>query len=201
MSNAKLVQDLRERTGAGFMDCKTALVECRDDMEKAIDFLRKKGLASALKKAGRAANEGRIQSYIHSNGKIGVLVEVNCETDFVAKTDDFQSLVYNIAMHVAAANPRFLDEQGVPADVVEREKSIFRQQAEESGKKGPVVDKIAEGKLGKFFQENCLLKQAYVKDPDKSIDDVVKEAISKLGENIAVRRFMRFQLGETRTNA
>lgn len=198
MSSAKLVQDLRERTGAGFMDCKTALVECNDDMEKAIEFLRKKGLATALKKAGRAANEGRIHSYIHGNGKIGVLVEVNCETDFVAKTEAFQALAQNIAMHIAATNPRYLNEESVPADEIEKEKSIYRQQAEESGKKGPVLDKIAEGKLTKYFQETCLLKQAYVKEPEKNIETVIKEAIAKLGENIAIRRFVRFQLGETR---
>lgn len=198
MSSAKMVSDLRERTGAGFMDCKTALVECNNDIEKAIEFLRKKGLAAALKKSGRAVNEGRIQSYIHSNGKIGVLVEINCETDFVANTDDFRGLIHNIAMHIAAANPLYLDEAGVPAELIEKEKTIFRQQAEELGKKGPVVDKIAEGKLGKFFQEICLMKQAFVREPEKSIETVVKEVIAKLGENITVTRFARFQLGETR---
>lgn len=200
MSSAKLVQELRERTGAGFMDCKTALVESQGDMERAVGFLRTRGLAAALKKTGRLANDGRIHSYIHSNGKIGVLVEVNCETDFVAKTEDFQSLVQNIAMHIAAASPRFLNEENVSADEIEKERNIYRTQAEQAGKAGSVVDKIAEGKLNKFFQENCLLKQAYVREPEKSIETLVKEAIAKLGENITIRRFVRYQLGEAKAN-
>jgi len=197
VSDALTVKELREKTGAGFMECKKALMESGNDMEKAIDYLRKKGLASASKKAGRAANEGRIHSYIHSNGKVGVMVEVNCETDFVARTDDFQTFVNDVALHIAAANPRYLNKEAVPEADTEKEKSIFRAQAEQSGKKGPVVDKIAEGKLGKYFEENCLMQQAFVKDPDMKIEDLVKAAIAKLGENIMIARFARFQLGET----
>lgn len=197
MSTPNLVKDLRERTGAGFMDCKKALEESGDDVEKAIEFLRKKGLAAALKKAGRAANEGRVQSYIHGEGRIGVLVEVNCETDFVARTDEFQEFARNIAMHIAAANPRYLNPESVPEGDISKEKEIFKVQAEESGKKGPVVEKIVEGKIKKFYEEACLMQQTYVKDPDKNIESFVKEAIAKLGENIAIRRFSRFQLGDS----
>ncbi len=194
-SSATQVKELRERTGAGFMECKRALEET-GDIDKAIDFLRQKGLASAHKKQGRAANDGRIHSYIHGNGKVGVLVEVNCETDFVAKTDEFQNFVNNVALHIAAASPRYLTKDEVPAAEADKEKAIFRIQAEESGKKGPVIEKIVEGKIGKFYEEICLLHQKYVKEPEKSIEDLVKETIAKLGENIAIRRFVRFQLGE-----
>lgn len=197
MTEANLVKELRERTGAGFMDCKKALAETGNDMEKAMTFLREKGLAAAAKKAGRAANEGRVQSYIHGEGKIGVLVEVNCETDFVARTDEFQSLVRDIAMHVAAAAPRYLDKNNVPESDLEKERAVFRVQAEESGKKGPVVDKIVEGKIGKFYEENCLVHQKFVKNPDLTIEALLKNAIAKLGENMAIKRFVRFQLGET----
>lgn len=193
---ANQVKELRERTGAGFLECKKALEETKNDLEKAINYLREKGLAAAHKKQGRVAKDGRVHAYIHGNGKVGVLVEVNCETDFVAKTDEFQSFVNNVALHIAAANPRYLVKDQVPAEDVDKEKAIFRVQAEESGKKGPVIEKIVEGKIGKFYEEVCLLHQKYVKEPEKSIEDLVKETIAKLGENIAIRRFVRFQLGE-----
>lgn len=197
MTEANLVKELREKTGAGFMDCKKALASSGNDMEKAIVFLREKGLAAAAKKLGRAANEGRIMSYIHGEGKIGVLVEVNCETDFVARTDEFQEFVRNIAMHIAAANPRYLNKESVPAADVEAEKSIFIKQAEESGKTGPVLEKIAEGKINKFYEENCLVQQRYVKDPDQTVEQLVKAQVAKLGENISIKRFARYQVGET----
>ncbi len=196
-----LVKELRERTGAGMMDCKKALVETKGDLDKAITFLREKGLASAGKKAGRAANDGRIHSYIHGTGKVGVLVEVNCETDFVARTDDFVSFVNDVAMHVAAANPRYLQKEAVPAEDVEKEKAILRAQAEGSNKPAAVIEKMVEGRLGKFFEEMCLLQQKFVKDPDKTIETLVKEQIAKLGENISIKRFSRFQLGETAAKA
>lgn len=196
MSEATLVKELRERTGAGFMDCKKALVESGNDIEKAMTYLREKGLAAAAKKAGRAAHEGRVQSYIHGEGKIGVLVEVNCETDFVARTDEFQSLVRDIAMHIAAASPRYLDKNSVPEADLEKEKAIFRVQAEESGKKGPVVEKIVEGKMGKFYEENCLVHQRFVKNPDLTVEALLKNAIATLGENMTIRRYARFQVGE-----
>ena len=196
---ANLVKELREKTGAGFMECKRALEASNADIEKATDYLRERGLAAAAKKAGRSANDGRVHAYIHGTGKIGVLVEVNCETDFVARTDDFVGFVNDIAMHIAAANPRYLDKTAVPAEDLEREKNVFRGQAEQSGKKGPVVEKIVEGKINKFFEENCLLHQKFVKDPDKTIEGLVKEAIARLGENIAIKRYARYQLGETAT--
>lgn len=178
------------------MDCKKALAETGNDLDKAMEFLRLKGIASASKKAGRSANDGRVTSYIHGTGKIGVLLEVNCETDFVAKTDDFGAFVNNVAMHIAAAAPRWLNkEQVTPADL-EKEREIFRTQAAESGKPAQVIEKIVEGKIGKFYDENCLLHQKYVKEPEKTIEDLTKEAIAKLGENISIRRFVRFQLGE-----
>jgi elongation factor Ts len=197
VTEATLVKELREKTGAGFMDCKKALAQSGNDMEKAIVFLREKGLAAAAKKLGRAANEGRVSAYIHGEGKIGVLVEVNCETDFVARTDEFQDFVRNVAMHIAAANPRYLNKESVPAADIEAEKSIFIKQAEESGKKGPVLEKIAEGKINKFFEENCLVQQRYVKDPDQTIEELVKAQVAKLGENISIKRFARYQVGES----
>lgn len=197
MTEATLVKELREKTGAGFMDCKKALAQSGNDMEKAIVFLREKGLAAAAKKLGRAANEGRVSCYIHGEGKIGVLVEVNCETDFVARTDEFQDFVRNVAMHIAAANPRYLNKESVPSADIDAEKSIFIKQAEESGKKGPVLEKIAEGKINKFFEENCLVQQRYVKDPDQTIEELVKAQVAKLGENISIKRFARYQVGET----
>ncbi len=196
MTSAELVKELREKTGAGMMECKKALLETQNDMDKAITFLRERGLAMAAKKSGRAANEGRVHSYIHSNGKIGVMIEVYCETDFVARTDDFQNLCNDLAMHVAAANPKYLDKEQVPAADVEKEKDIFRAQMEGSGKPPQVVEKIVEGKVGKFYEEFCLLQQRFVKDPDHTIEAIVKAATAKMGENIGVRRFLRFQLGE-----
>ncbi len=178
------------------MDCKKALTETDGDHEKAIDYLRKKGLAAASKKAGRAATEGLVGSYIHAGGKIGVLVEVNCETDFVAKTDSFQAFVKDIAMHIAAASPLYVRREEVPADVIEREKDIYRAKAKESGKPDNIVEKIIEGQVGKFFADICLLEQSFVKDPDKSIQTYLNETIANIGENISIRRFAKFNLGE-----
>ncbi|MCK4739431.1 MAG: translation elongation factor Ts [Deltaproteobacteria bacterium] len=194
--SAENVRELREKTGAGIMDCKRALTETDCDVERAITFLREKGLAAAGKKAGRATNEGLVTPYIHSGGKIGVLLEINCETDFVAKTDDFQNMCKDVAMHIAAMNPEYVRREDVPADVIEKEKAIFIAQAKESGKPEKVIDKIAEGKLDKFFKDVCLLEQSNVKSPDSSIQDLVKEAIAKLGENMQVRRFVRFDVSE-----
>ena len=193
--SAEIVRDLREKTGAGMMDCKKALTETNGDMEKAVDVLRQKGLASAAKKSGRSASEGLIGSYIHMD-KIGVMVEINCETDFVARTDDFRALVKDIAMHIAAANPQYVGREDVPADIIEREKEIYRAQV--TGKPAPVVEKILEGKLDRYFGDFCLLEQIFVKDPDgkKKIKELVTEKVAKLGENVVVRRFARFQLGE-----
>jgi len=193
---AGMVKELREGTGAGMMDCKKALQEADGDMDKAVELLRKKGLAAAAKKAGRIAAEGAVGSYIHAGGKIGVLVEVNCETDFVARTDDFQALVRDIAMHIAAAEPRFVSRDEVTADVMEAERRIYREQALESGKPENVVDRIVEGKIGKFYSEAVLLEQPFVKDPDKTIQQLLAEKIAKIGENIQVRRFARFKMGE-----
>ncbi|RJQ41544.1 MAG: translation elongation factor Ts [Nitrospiraceae bacterium] len=193
--SADRVKDLREKTGAGMMECKKALTESNGDFEKAIDCLRQKGLASAAKKASRSASEGLVSSYIHMD-KIGVLLEVNCETDFVAKTDDFKGLVKDVALHIAAANPSYLSREDVPQDVIEREKDIYKAQV--ANKPPQVVEKIVEGKLEKFFGDMCLLEQAFVKDPEQKvkIKDIVTEKIAKLGENIVIRRFARFQLGE-----
>jgi len=193
--NAAMVKELREKTGVGIMDCKQALTESDGDMSAATDFLRKKGLATAKKRAGRAATEGTIQSYIHTGGKIGVLVEVNCETDFVAKTDDFQAFAKNIAMQIAATNPVGITPDDVPEDIVQKEKDIYRAQALETGKPENIVDKIAEGKLQKFYNENCLMKQPYVRNPDISVADLLNEVIAKIGENITITRFNRYQIG------
>jgi elongation factor Ts len=193
---ASLVKELREITGAGMMDCKAALAETNGDLEKAIDYLRTKGMASAAKKAGRVAAEGAVGSYIHAGGKIGVLVEINCETDFVARTDDFQEFVRDVAMHIAAAEPRFVSRDEVTADVIEREKVIFREQAMQTGKPAAVIEKIVEGKVDKFFGEVCLLEQAFVKDPDQTITQLLTDKVAKIGENIKIRRFSRFKLGE-----
>ena len=195
--SAAMVKQLREKSGAGIMDCKQALAECEGDIDKASDFLRKKGLATAKKRAGRATMQGAVQSYIHMGGKIGVLVEVNCETDFVAKTDDFLAFVKNIAMHVAASNPVGITEEDVPQDVIEKEKEIYRAQALEMGKPEKMVDKIAEGKLNKFFKESCLMSQAYVKDPNMTITDYLNDVIAKTGEKITIKQFARFQVGES----
>ncbi len=193
---AQMVKELRERTGAPMMDCKTALTETEGDMEKAVDFLRKKGLAAAAKKAGRIAAEGAVGSYIHGGGSLGVLVEVNCETDFVARTDDFQSLVRDIAMHIAAAEPRFVRREEVTEDVLAREREIFRDQALASGKPPAVVEKIVTGKMEKYYAEYVLLEQPFVKDSDKTVGQMITEKVAKIGENIQVRRFVRFKLGE-----
>ena len=193
--SAEMVKDLREKTGAGLMDCKRALTESAGDIEKAIDYLRQKGLASAAKKASRSATEGLIGSYIHMD-KLGVMVEINCETDFVARTDDFRGLVKDIAMHIAAANPPYISREDVSAETIEREKEIYRAQV--TNKPPQVVEKILEGKLDKFFSDMCLLEQVFIKDPEgkKKVKDLITEKIAKLGENIVVRRFARFQLGE-----
>ena len=193
--SALMVKELREKSGAGIMDCKEALTACDADMEKAVDFLRKKGLATAAKRAGRATSEGTIQSYIHMGGKIGVMVEVNCETDFVAKTDDFIEFARNLAMHIAATNPVGIAPEDVPEVVVQREREIYKAQAIETGKPEKMIDKIVEGKLNKFYKENCLLNQAYVRDGDKSIADYLNEVVAKTGEKIEIKRFARFQVG------
>jgi elongation factor Ts len=193
---AQMVKELRERTGAPMMDCKKCLGEAGGDLEKAADLLRKKGIASADKKAGRVTAEGAVGSYIHGGGKIGVLVEVNCETDFVARTDDFQALVRDIAMHIAAAEPRAVRREEVTQDLLDREREIFREQALASGKPANVVERIVEGKMEKYFSEFVLLEQPFVKDPDKTVGQMIAEKIGKIGENIQVRRFVRFKLGE-----
>ena len=193
--SAAMVKELREVTGSGIMDCKRALAEAEGDMEKSIDFLRKKGLAKAAKRAGRSTSEGIIHSYIHTGARLGVLLEVNCESDFVAKTEDFQTFVKNIAMHIAAANPVGLNPEDVDLAMVEKEREIFRAQMREEGKPENMIDKIVEGKVEKFYKEVCLMSQQYVKDPQLTIADVLKETISKVGENIQIKRFARFQIG------
>jgi len=192
---AERVKELREKTGAGMMDCKKALSEVGGDIERAIDYLRQKGLSDAVKRTSRTASEGVIGSYIHPGGKIGVLVEVNCESDFVARTEEFQTLVKDLAMHVAASNPLYLRREDVPEDVIAREKNIYEVQAKEGGKPEKIVERIVQGKLEKFFQEICLLEQPFVKDPDQSVSQLVAGVLAKLGENIVVRRFQRYQLG------
>jgi elongation factor Ts len=194
--SATMVKQLREKSGAGMMDCKKALVECDADIDKAIDFLRKKGLATAQKRAGRAMMEGTIQSYIHMGGKLGVLVEVNCETDFVAKNEDFIQFAKNIAMHIAATNPLGMRQEDVPEETVQRERDIYQAQALETGKPENVITKIVDGKIKKFFKENCLLNQPYVRNPDLTVEDILNELIAKIGENITIKRFVRFQTGE-----
>jgi elongation factor Ts len=191
-----MVKQLREKSGAGMMDCKQALMECDADIDKAVDFLRKKGLATAQKRAGRAMTEGTVQSYIHMGGKLGVLVEVNCETDFVAKNEDFIQFAKNIAMHIAATNPLGVRSEDVPEETVQRERDIYQAQALETGKPENVIAKIVDGKMNKFFKENCLLNQPYVREPDLAVEDVLNELIAKIGENITIRRFVRFQTGE-----
>ncbi|MEA4925403.1 MAG: translation elongation factor Ts [Syntrophomonadaceae bacterium] len=193
---AALVKELRERTGAGMMDCKKVLVETCGDIEKAVDELRTKGLAKAAKKAGRVASEGVVVSYIHGKGRIGVLVEVNCETDFVGNTDEFRQLAYDIAMQVAATNPGYLSREDVPADELEHEREVLKAQAREEGKPEKVIEKMVEGRIEKFYKENCLLEQAFIKDPDKTIQALIHENVAKIGENITVRRFTRYELGE-----
>jgi elongation factor Ts len=194
--NASTVKELREKTGAGVMDCKKALAECSGNLEKAVDYLRQKGLAAAAKKASRVAAEGLVGAYIHAGGKIGVMVELNSETDFVARTPEFQALLKDIAMQVAAASPRYVRREDVPAEEIDRERNIYRTQVLEQGKPEKIVDKIVEGKLDRFYSEICLVEQAFIKDPDKKVGDLLQEAIARMGENIQVRRFMRYQIGE-----
>ncbi len=193
---AAMVKELRQATGSGIMDCKRVLADADGDMEKAIELLRKKGLAKAAKRAGRSTSEGIVYSYIHTGAKLGVLVEINCESDFVAKTDNFVAFAKDIAMHIAAANPVGLTSEDVDPVVVEKEREIFRAQMLEEGKPENIIDKIVDGKVEKFYKEVCLLSQQYVKDPQKTIEDILKETISKIGENIQIRRFTRFQIGE-----
>jgi elongation factor Ts len=194
--NASQVKELRERTGVGMMECKSALVEAGGDVSEAEKILRKRGVAAAAKKAGRATGEGAVGSYIHMGSKIGVLVEVNCETDFAARNEDFQSLVHEIAMHIAAAAPRFVRRDEVPGKLLADEQEIAREQVAKAGKTGPVAEKIVEGKLEKFFQEACLLEQPFVKDPEKTVAQVVAERVARIGENIQVTRFVRYVLGD-----
>ncbi len=194
--SASFVRELREKTGAGIMDCKKALAECAGDLEKAVDYLRQKGLASAAKKMGRVAGEGQVGAYIHAGGKIGVLVEINCETDFVARTAEFQSLLKDITMQIAAANPRYIKPEDVSSEELEREKQIYRRQALDAGKPEKVVEKIVDGKVERFYSEVCLLEQTFIKDPDRKVQDLIQETIARLGENIQVRRFARYHLGE-----
>ena len=193
---AALVKELRERTGAGIMDCKKALSATDGDLEKAIDFLREKGLAAAAKKAGRVAAEGLVEAYIHGGGRIGVLVEVNCETDFVAKTDAFKELVKDIAMHIAATNPSYLKREEVPTAELEHEQAVLAEQARNEGKPEKIIEKMVAGRIEKYYKEVCLMEQPFVKDPDKTISDLITESIAKIGENISIRRFTRYQLGE-----
>ncbi len=195
--SAALVKELREKTGVGVMDCKKALKETDGDINKAVDYLRKKGIATAKKRGGRATSEGQVQSYIHAGGKIGVLVEVNCETDFTGKTEDFTDFVKNVAMQIAATNPISIDREGIPPEILSKEREIYATQARDSGKPDKIIEKIVEGKMSKFYGEACLLEQAYVKNPDITVQDLLHEMMAKTGENIAVRRFVRFQLGES----
>ena len=196
MINANLVKELRERTGAGMMDCKKALTETDGNTEKAIAYLREKGLAAAAKKAGRIATEGIIETYIHAGGRIGVILELNCETDFVAKTDEFKDLAKDIAMHIAAAKPEYLSSEEVPAEIIENERNILRAQSLNEGKPEKIVDKMVEGRVAKFYKDVCLVEQPFVKDPDKTISQLITEKVAKIGENISVRRFVRYELGE-----
>ena len=194
--SADLVKQLREKTGAGIMDCKNALTENTGDMDKAVEYLRKKGLATAAKRAGRALSEGTIQSYIHMGGKLGVMVEVGCETDFVAKNEDFQDFARNIAMHIAATNPLGIRPEEIPQEIIDKEMEIYMAQAKETGKPDNILEKIAQGKLQKFIKENSLMDQPYVRNPDMTVADLLNELIAKIGENITVKRFTRFQVGE-----
>jgi elongation factor Ts len=194
--SAATVKQLREKTGAGIMDCKEALSECNGDISKAVDFLRKKGLATAAKRAGRATTEGIIESYIHMDSKLGVLVEINCETDFVAKNEDFKEFAKNIAMHITATNPVSIRPEDVPKETIDKEKEIYRAQVLDMGKPEKIADKIVDGKMNKFFKENCLMNQAYVRDPDITIEDLLNDMVAKIGENITIKRFARFKIGE-----
>lgn len=191
-----LIKELREKTGAGVMDCKKALISANGDLDKAIEILRKEGIAVAEKKGARVAKEGRIESYIHPGSKIGVLVEINCETDFVARTDEFRNLAKEIAMQIAASSPRYISPSDVPQDVLDKEKEIYTTQARNEGKPERVIDRIVEGRIEKFYQEVCLLEQSWIRDPEKRIKDLIHETIARLGENIVIRRFVRFELGK-----
>ncbi|MBK7704062.1 MAG: translation elongation factor Ts [bacterium] len=193
--SAKMVADLRQQTNAGMMDCKKALTECNGNMDEAADYLRKKGIAKAAKKEGRATANGLVESYIHPGGQVGVLLEVNCETDFVARTDEFKHFVHDVAMHIAAAAPVALDRTTVDAALVEKEAEIYKAQMQEEGKPDNIIDKIVKGKIDKFYGEVCLLEQKFVKDPDLTIEDLLKSKIGSLGENMAIRRFVRYQIG------
>ena len=195
--DAKLVKTLRDKTGAGMMDCKRALVETAGDLEKAVDHLRKSGIAKAEKKGARETKEGLVYSYIHAGGRLGVLVELNCETDFVANTDGFTELAHNLAMQIAATNPIALDRDSIEDNVVAREKNIFTEQAKSQGKPDNIIERMVEGRINKFYQESCLMDQTYIKDPDKKIRDLFTETISTLGENISINRYIRFAIGET----
>lgn len=192
---AAMVRELREATSAGMMDCKKALADTAGDMEKAIDLLRKKGLAKAMKRAGREATEGMVHAYIHAGGRLGVLLEVNCETDFAGKSEDFQEFVKNIAMHIAAANPYGIQREDIPQEVLDRERAIYMDQARESGKPENILEKMVEGKMRKFYEEAVLMEQAYVKDPNITVQDYLNELVAKIGEKIVIRRFTRYQLG------
>ena len=194
--DAKLVKTLREKTGAGMMDCKNALVDSNGDLDKAVDYLRKSGVAKAEKKGTRDTREGLVYSYIHAGGRLGVLLELNCETDFVAKTDGFTELAHNLAMQIAATNPLSLDREAIGDEIIAREKEIFTDQAKSEGKPDNIIEKMVEGRLSKFFQESCLLEQTYIKDPDKKVSDLLTETIATLGENISINRFIRFAVGE-----
>jgi elongation factor Ts len=195
--SAAMVKQLREQTGAGIMDCKEALSECDGDISSSIDFLRKKGLATAAKRAGRTTAEGIIQSYIHMDGKLGVLVEVNCETDFVAKNEDFKEFAKNIAMHIAATNPVGIKPEDVPQEIISKEKEIYRAQVLEMGKPEHIADKIVDGKLEKYFKDSCLLNQQYVRNPDITVADLINDVIAKIGENISIKKFVRYKIGES----
>ena len=195
--DASAVKQLRDKTGAGMMDCKNALKESNGDLEGAIDYLRKSGAAKAEKKGSRATKEGLVYSYIHAGGRLGVMIEVNCETDFVAKTDGFIELSHNLAMQIAATNPISLDKNSVPDDIIAKEKEIYTEQAKSSGKPNNIIEKMVEGRLSKFFQENCLMEQAYIKDSDKKVTDLMTETIATLGENITISKFKRFAVGES----
>ena len=194
--DAKLVKTLREKTGAGMMDCKNALVDSNGDLDKAVDYLRKSGVAKAEKKGTRDTREGLVYSYIHAGGRLGVLLELNCETDFVAKTDGFTELAHNLAMQIAATNPLSLNRESIDDEIIAREKEIFTDQAKSEGKPDNIIEKMVEGRLSKFFQESCLLEQTYIKDPDKKVSDLLTETIATLGENISINRFIRFAVGE-----
>ena len=194
--DAKLVMELRQKTGAGMMDCKKALLESNGNLENAIDHLRKTGITKAEKKGARQTKEGLIYSYIHAGSRLGVLLEINCETDFVGKTDGFSELAHNIAMQIAATNPLALNVESLDESVVNREKNIFKEQAESQGKPEKIIEKMIEGRMQKFFQESCLLEQTYIKDPDKKVKDLITESIATLGENISINRFIRFAIGE-----